>query len=230
MSRSPVPGAPETAVTRLVHGKVTLALHHLRPEGDGPSLLILHGLGEQAPGEVPGWAAAWPGPVHALDFTGHGLSTVPRGGGYTAEALMGDADAALAHLGPCTVVGRGLGAYVALLIAGARPHLVRGAVLADGPGLAGGGPAPGSPYVVQLAPDVVGPPDPWALAELSRDLRPPDYAVSFAWQAANLSDLAVPLTISVAALIRPEWLAAVAATPAVQELTLIEALAAYAAL
>ena len=216
----------------LVHGKVRLALHRLGggpgPDGGGPPLLILHGLGEQAPPEVPAWAAGWPGPVHGLDFTGHGRSTVPRGGGYTAEALMGDADAALAHLGPCAVVGRGLGAYVALLIAGARPHLVRGAVLADGPGLAGGGPAPGSPHVVALPPDLAGPPDPLALAELSRDLRPPDYAVSFAWQAANLSELAVPITISVAALIRPEWLAAVAATSAVQELSLTDALAAYA--
>jgi hypothetical protein len=81
---------------------------------------------------------------------------------------------------------------------------------------------------VQLAPGLTGPPDPLALAELSRDLRPPDYAVSFAWQAANLSELAVPITISVAALIRPEWLAAVAATPAVQERSLTEALAVYA--
>ena len=55
---------------------------------------------------------------------------------------MGDADVALAHLGAATVLGRGLGAYVALLIAGARPHLVRGAVLCDGPGLAGGGIGP----------------------------------------------------------------------------------------
>ena len=212
----------------LVHGKVRLALFHLAPGRTGPALLILHGLGEQAPRAVPAWAGHWPGPVHALDFTGHGESTVPRGGGYTAEALMGDADAALAELGPCTVVGRGLGAYVALLIAGARPELVRGAVLTDGPGLAGGGPAPGSPHVLQLPPGPDGPPDPWALAELSRDLRPADYAASFAWQAASLSQLAVPLTISVTALVRPEWLAAVADTPAVQELGVAEALEFYA--
>ena len=211
-----------------MHGKVTLALHHLAPDGDGPSLLLLHGLGEETPGAVPAWAAAWPGPVHGLDFTGHGRSSVPRGGGYTAEALMGDADAALAHLGPSTIVGRGLGAYVALLIAGARPQLVQGAILADGPGLAGGGPAPGSPYVVRMDPAAEGPPDPFALAELTRDLRPPDYAVSFAWQAANLSEHPVPITICVPALIRPEWLAAVAGAPGVQELGLRDALAFYA--
>ena len=73
----------------------------------------------------------------ALDFTGHGASTMPIGGGYTAEILMADVDAALDHLDEATVVGRGLGAYVALLISGARADRVRGVVLADGPGLSG---------------------------------------------------------------------------------------------
>ena len=34
----------------------------------------------------------------ALDFTGHGLSTIPPGGGYNAEILLADADIALAAL------------------------------------------------------------------------------------------------------------------------------------
>ena len=91
---------------------------------------------------------------------------------------MGDADIALAHLGPSTVVGRGLGAYVALLIAGARPHLVQGAVLCDGPGLAGGGIGPISSAVLTIDDHAGedGPPDPWALVELARDVRPADYA------------------------------------------------------
>ena len=46
-------------------------------------------------------------------------STVPVGGGYTAEVLMADADTAVAHLGPSTIVGRGLGGYIAVLLAGA---------------------------------------------------------------------------------------------------------------
>ena len=50
-----------------------------------------------------------------------------------------DVDAALAALEPQTLYGEGLGAYIALLTAGARPDRVRGAILADGPGLAGGG-------------------------------------------------------------------------------------------
>ncbi|HEX6421715.1 MAG TPA: hypothetical protein VFZ77_24645, partial [Acidimicrobiales bacterium] len=56
-----------------------------------------------------------------------------------------------------------------------------------------------------------GPPDPYALLELSRDVRPPDYATTYARQAATLSDLDTPL--AVAAVVRPPWLAAVAAEP-----------------
>ena len=64
---------------------------------------------------------------------------VAAGGGYFCEALMADVDAAIAHLGQVTIFGRGLGAYVGLLAAGGRAEEVRGVILADGPGLAGGG-------------------------------------------------------------------------------------------
>lgn len=214
-------------IRKLMSGRIELALHELSPGSgsDGRPLLLLHGLGECSPASAPSWTAAWPGPIFGLDFTGHGASSVPAGGGYTCEALMGDVDTALAHLGPCTIVGRGLGAYVALLIAGARPDLVRGAVLTDGPGLAGGGPVPPSPY---LAPDP-GPrsaPDPLALAELSRDVRPPDYAFMFLTQALTFSGLDAP--VIVAAVIQPPWLMAIVDEPAVLRANLEEALATYA--
>jgi pimeloyl-ACP methyl ester carboxylesterase len=198
--------------TTLQHNAVRLALHELRG-GTGRPLLLLHGLGEATPAEVPPWAQGWPGPVCGLDFTGHGASTVPEGGGYSCEVLMADADAALAHLGPSTVVGRGLGGYVALLIAGARPSLVEGAVIGDGPGLAGGGTGLHSAVILELRSDVPVPPDPWAMAELSRDLRPPDYASSFARQATQLSSRPEP--IAVCARWRPPWLEAVVAEPGV---------------
>ena len=98
------------------HSRIELALHRLR-DGDGRPLLHLHGLGERSPEAMPDHLAGWPGPVWALDFTGHGASSVPVGGGYFCELLMADVDAALAHLGPATLYGRGLGAYVALLTA-----------------------------------------------------------------------------------------------------------------
>lgn len=208
----------------LRHNKVDLALHRLR-DGDGRPLLLLHGLGEASPAQVPDWADAWPGPVTALDFTGHGLSSVPHGGGYTAEILLADADAALAALGKVTVVGRGLGAYIALMLAGARAADVRGAVLCDGGGLAGGPVGPTSQSFV-IIPPTGRPPDPYALFEMSRDLRPPDYAQLFVRLAVEASGLDDP--IAVAAVVRPPWLAAVVEEVGVTSCSVREALQMYA--
>jgi len=223
-----------TGPTMLTHGKIRLALHHLRPAGPDPEcrpLLLLHGLGEQSPATVPPWAESWPGPVTALDFTGHGASSLPRGGGYTAELLLADADAALAAL--CdgdterriTVAGRGLGAYIALQLAGARAPQVQGAVLMDGPGLAGGSTAPTSQSVFRLE-STGSTPDPYALIELGRDLRPPDYAVSFVRLALAGSVLDDP--VAVCAIFRPEWLDAVAHEHGVVEVPIEEAIELFA--
>lgn len=208
------------------HMRVDLALHTLR-RGTGTPLLLLHGLGEQTPQKVPAYCESWKGAVWGLDFTGHGASTVPPGGGYTSEALMSDADAALGRIGTATVLGRGLGAYVALQLAGARPNLVRGAVLADGPGLFGGASGPTTPFVVSpVGLEARTAPDPFALLELSREIRPTDYAMSFLGQALQLSGLDSPVTV--AAVGRPDWLAAVAADPAVRFEPLETALDRYA--
>ena len=211
----------------LRHGRVRLALHELRA-GEGRPLLLLHGLGEASTTEVPDWGERWAGPVVALDFTGHGASTVPRGGGYTAETLLADADVALAELGEATVVGRGLGAYVALMLAGARPALVRGAVLGDGPGIDGGGTDGPTPQAYFRLGEAAVSPDPYALFELSRDLRPPDYATLFVRLAVAASGLDDPITV--ASTYRPGWLAAVAAEPGVADTTLPAALDTYAAI
>jgi pimeloyl-ACP methyl ester carboxylesterase len=220
-------------ITMLRHGKVDLALHHLRDASaaGGRPLLILHGLGEKSPQQVPSWADQWTGPVAALDFTGHGASTIPRGGGYTAELLLADADAALASLTngdpaqSITVAGRGLGAYIALQLAGARAAQVHGAILVDGPGLAGGPTGPTSQSFFSLPASSLSP-DPYALVELGRDLRPPDYATLFVQLALTGSDLDEPITV--ASVFRPEWLDAVSREHGVAQSTLAEALTAYA--
>jgi pimeloyl-ACP methyl ester carboxylesterase len=223
----------EPATEILRHGKIDLALHHLRrpPAADaGHTLLLLHGLGEASPTSIPPVVAGWPGSIAALDFTGHGGSSVSHGGGYTAELLLADADVALGTLTAddparaVTVLGRGLGAYTALLLAGSRPALVRGAILADGPGLAGGPTGPTSQSFFSLATDG-STPDPYALVELGRDLRPPDYAASFVRLALNGSPLDEP--IAVCAVIRPDWLTAVANEHGVMNVSLAEALTVY---
>jgi len=216
--------------TDILHNHLTLALWELRG-GSGRPLLLLHGLGERTTPDSLDAVASWPGPVHGLDLTGHGASDVPKGGGYYCEILMADADAALAALQPdadgpgVTVVGRGLGGYVALLIAGARPGIVRGAVIADGPGLHGGGPGPTSPMLFRPEQDG-STPDPVALVELAMDVRPPDYARTFAWQASALSGLDTAIAIS--AVNRPPWLAEVASQPGVVEAELPAALELFA--
>jgi pimeloyl-ACP methyl ester carboxylesterase len=229
--RLPAPGVPRL----LPHGRAELALHLVRAAiaPRGRPLLLLHGLGERTPARLPAHLAAWPGPIVGLDFTGHGASTVPRGGGYTAEILMADTDTALRHLGEVTLLGRGLGAYVALLAAGARPDLVHGAILCDGPGLVGGGIRPGSPSILRLDPaSMVEPdgtparPDPYALAELSRDVRPPDYAAAWVRHANEYGSLDSP--IAVTTVVRPEWIEAVVAVPGVVDCSMAEALTLFA--
>jgi pimeloyl-ACP methyl ester carboxylesterase len=210
----------------LANGSLRLALHTLA-DGDGSAnpLLLLHGLGEQSPATRPLWTSSWRGPVLALDFTGHGESDVPIGGGYMPETLMSDVDAVIAERGPVTIVGRGLGAWIALLIAGARTASVRGVVLADGSGLAGGGPHPPSPYVTVLAAGEGRTPDPYALIELSRDVRPPDYALDYLRFALEESELETPVVV--AARIRPDWLVAIAADVSVVEAPLADAVASF---
>ena len=199
--------------TYLRHLRIQLALHQLRA-GNGRNLLILHGLGDSAARLAPPSPDVWPGPVFALDFTGHGASSVPRGGGYTCEILLADADIALNHLGEATLLGHGLGGYIALMLAGARPERVMGTVIADGPGITGGSSGPTS---ARITPPLENPdrrtPDPIALMELTSDIRPPDYANAFARLALQNSTIEDPITVCVRWQI--PWLDAVISEPGV---------------
>jgi hypothetical protein len=107
---------------------------------------------------------------------------------------------------------------------------VRGVILADGPGLVGGGIRPSSPYIAPALPpadpDTPAMADPYALDELSRDVRPPDYAVEFVRQMMQWSELDRPIVV--ATVVRPEWLAAVVAEPGVVEASVSDALAMFA--
>lgn len=213
--------------THLQHNRLTLALHEVRP-GEGRPLLMLHGLGEDAT-NMSRLSVNWNGPVWALDFTGHGQSTVPNGGGYSAEILMADVDIVLRHIGEATILGRGLGGYVAFLIAGARPQLVKGAVIIDGPGLAGGAIQVTSASEISIAARTGSAPDPWALIELSRDARPPNYAVTFVRLATTGSSLEEPIAVSCK--VNPPWIEAISAEPGVVTgVSMQEALDIYAGL
>lgn len=167
---------------RIPQGRIELEVHE-RGGGEGPALVLLHDLygssAEWADGPGP-----WPGPVLALDFAGHGASGWHRGGAYTPELLACNVDEVLRHVGSAALVGAGVGAWVALLVAGARADAVTGALLLPGRGLAGGGPRPH----FERAPAPQSPPpgcDP-ALAFLESDVRPVEYAAPFARKARRL--------------------------------------------
>jgi pimeloyl-ACP methyl ester carboxylesterase len=111
--------------------------------GDGPPVLLLHGLagyaGEWA--ETAGWLSER-ARVVALDARGHGRSErLPADVSRAAHV----ADAALAverlELGRIVVVGQSLGGLTALLLAAERPDLVRGLVIVEA-GPHGGGDDP----------------------------------------------------------------------------------------
>jgi pimeloyl-ACP methyl ester carboxylesterase len=169
---------------RLKHGHIHLELHELRG-GEGTPLLLLHALR----GSCADWHSPpqWRGPVHALDFCGHGHSDWIAGGGYYPEMLAADADTALAHLGSAAVAGAGLGAYVALMLAGARPAQVPAVVLLPGAGLEGAGSFPDYeapfPDVIEIATRPAARSDPF-VELLEHFVRPEDYAGELA-TAAN---------------------------------------------
>jgi pimeloyl-ACP methyl ester carboxylesterase len=98
--------------------------------GDGPPVLLLHGL--------MGCAATWApvarrlaahGRVLALDARGHGRSGAR--GPWTVERMAADAAAVLDATGPAVVVGHSMGGLHGLALAAARPDLVRALVVED---------------------------------------------------------------------------------------------------
>jgi pimeloyl-ACP methyl ester carboxylesterase len=132
---------------RLKHGRIEVALHTLRGDleatASSPPVLLLHALGTDGSRWSEGLVESWPGAVYALDFAGHGDSDRVRGGAYAPEYFLADADLALHEIGgTAALVGAGIGAYVALLLAGARASRVPGALILPGYGLEGGGSAP----------------------------------------------------------------------------------------
>jgi pimeloyl-ACP methyl ester carboxylesterase len=181
---------------KLLHGRVPLELHLLK-SGKGRPLLLLHALGANSDSWSESALEGFAGPVYALDFSGHGQSGRVSGGAYYPEYFLADADLAVAGFRDgCIVVGAGVGAYVALLLAGSRPESVLGALLQDGPGLEGFGSDPDSEITIE---DITGfealiaetsrafaPGTDPLVAQCAWDMRPVDYVESFAEAARPL--------------------------------------------
>jgi pimeloyl-ACP methyl ester carboxylesterase len=181
---------------RLQSGRSFFELFQLN-DGSGPSLLLLH----QLYGSSSDWNGIvdmWPGAVFGLDFSGHGRSEWLSGGAYYPELFVAQADAAAESIGPVAIAGTGLGAYVAVLLAGARCDSIAAALIAPGRGLAGGGALPRFDLTLAGLPALPksdGGTDP-AVAILERDVRPVDYVTAIARRARSLlfleNELEVP--------------------------------------
>jgi pimeloyl-ACP methyl ester carboxylesterase len=111
----------------------TVGLAYVEFGGEGPGLLLLHGL----MGRATTWVetARWLTPhfrVVGLDQRGHGLSDKPDNA-YTREDYVNDAIAIIEGLGlaPAVVIGHSMGALNTWVLADRRPDLVRRVVLED---------------------------------------------------------------------------------------------------
>jgi pimeloyl-ACP methyl ester carboxylesterase len=106
--------------------------------GEGPKVLLTHGLGDSGATWdpiVPALAKRWS--VTTWDLRGHGASprpTEPRQ--YSQGLAIGDLEAIVGRLGPPVhLVGHSLGGYLSLWLALHHPELVRSLTLiASGPG------------------------------------------------------------------------------------------------
>ncbi|MCB1009187.1 MAG: alpha/beta hydrolase [Acidobacteria bacterium] len=113
--------------------------------GEGPGLLFLHGLGDQA-GSWASIAPAFAGRyrVFVADLPGHGESG-PAGDELEMSTIVAGAERLLdvaAAEGPATIVGNSLGAWLATLLARERPERVARLVLVNGGALRGEGGGP----------------------------------------------------------------------------------------
>lgn len=173
---------------RLQQVRHYIELTQLR-EGSGAPLLFVHELFGSA-ADAQAVAQAWQGPLWALDLPGHGKSEWLDGGSYLPEYLAGSVDIAVQKIGNCLLLGAGLGAYLALLVAGARAAQVQAAGLLPGAGLAGGGAEPDITRALRRITDVAlerkGRACDPLVASLDLLLRPRDYAQRFAAAANNL--------------------------------------------
>jgi pimeloyl-ACP methyl ester carboxylesterase len=183
--------------TSLEHGRISIQLYRLHGgQADETPLLLLHQLGANASEWGDEWES-WPGSVYGLDFAGHGQSDRVTGRSYYPELFLVDADLALESIGErACVAGAGMGAYVAMLLAGARPDRVPAALLLPGRGLESGGSEPDfdrpnagieawEARLETAARLYSAGTDPF-VATCEKDLRPLDYVSSFASAARHL--------------------------------------------
>ncbi len=100
---------------------------HYEEYGQGPPLLLLHGLGSSCRDweyQIPVLAEQYR--VIAMDMRGHGRSGKPRER-YSIRGFAGDVEALIEHLnlGPVHVLGLSMGGMIGFQLAVDQPHLLK---------------------------------------------------------------------------------------------------------
>ncbi|WP_262284397.1 alpha/beta fold hydrolase [Micromonospora sp. MA102] len=129
---APQPAAGLTSEFRLVDGLRTHTRRSADPGGDGPPVVLVHGLAVSHRYLTPlAVALSATHPVYVPDLPGFGLTErtgtaydVPRHAAFLADWL------AAYRLGPVCLLGHSFGAEVAAALAARRPDLVSALVLA----------------------------------------------------------------------------------------------------
>ncbi|SQF99972.1 3-oxoadipate enol-lactonase [Paucimonas lemoignei] len=131
---------------------------HYEEYGQGPPLLLLHGLGSSCRDweyQIPAFAAHYR--VIVMDIRGHGRSDKPRER-YSIRGFTGDVEALIEHLhlGPVHLVGLSMGGMIGFQLAVDQPQLLKSLCIVNS-----------APQVkVQSANDVWQYAKRWALARL----------------------------------------------------------------
>jgi pimeloyl-ACP methyl ester carboxylesterase len=108
-------------------------ISYLVVDGEAPAVVVLHGLAGSGREFVPTARSLAGRKVVLVDQRGHGFSTrVPRD--VSRSAFVADAARVIEaeSSGPVDHVGQSMGAHTAMLVASARPDLVRRLVLLEG--------------------------------------------------------------------------------------------------
>ena len=113
----------------------TEELHHVDLAGDGPPIVLVHGLASclRLWDGVAGRLQALGHRVVACDLRGHGLSPKPDGP-YDVATMAADVAALIEplDLGPCLLAGQSYGGTVVMQLAADRPDLAARVVCIDG--------------------------------------------------------------------------------------------------
>src|SRR4030088_2092285 len=119
-----------TAMRRSVLRSDGLELAVVEFVGQGPPILLLHGLMGRATTwwPVAQWLTGY-GRVLGVDARGHGRSDAR--GPWTTGRMTADAAELLADVGPGVVIGHSMGGLHGLVLAARHPELVRALVVED---------------------------------------------------------------------------------------------------